>query len=260
MTHHARSTVRTFLTALVVGSVLFAGTAAAATTVTGGGAGDAGDLGGASAIDPGTVTAGETTGNHVLTFSVENVSRDGNTDRINVTVPNALAEAGLSVNGATVENASSGQGVGVTSSTSLVDGGDGDGVQDTVNLAVSPSGGGHVTLNVRIDVSTTAPAVESERQFGIEATVQDSDDSTAGPTEFATLTVTPGTDGDGSTDTGGEGTADTGTEMDGDDSTEMEDGGDDGDATTTAGNGPGFGAVGALAALVGSFFLARRRA
>ena len=281
-----RTNLRTFLTVLIVGSVLFAGTAAAATDISGGGAGDAGDLGGASAIDPGTVTEGNTTGNHVLTFSVENVSKDGNSDRIMVTVPNALAEAGLSANGATVENASSGQGVSISSSASLVDGPDGDGVQDTVSLAVSPSGGGAVTLNVQVDVSTTAPAVESEQQYGVTATVQDSDNSTAGPTEFATLTVSPSgmDDGETTTDSGSEETTDG---MDGDDgtdsgestdmgddgeSTEMDGGEDDGeatemdqgtnggDATTTSGNGPGFGVIGALAALVGTLFLARRRA
>jgi len=167
------------LTVLVAASFAFAGTALAAESIAGGGAGSQGDLGGDPAADPDTVVSGNTTANHLFIFNVQEVSRDGSTDSIRMRFPDEMAEAGLSVNNVVVENAGTGGGVSISSSPNLVDGPDGDGIADTVRTAVSPTGGGTVRLNVQVDITTEAP------------TVEDSAGTTAGPTQFATLTVVP---------------------------------------------------------------------
>ena len=179
------------LTVLVTASIAFAGTALAAESIAGGGAGSQGDLGGDPAADPDTVVSGNTTANHLFTFNVQEVSRDGSTDIIRMRFPDEMAEAGLSVNNVVVENAGTGGGVSISSSPNLVDGPDGDGIADTVRTAVSPTGGGTVRLNVQVDITTEAPTVETETDYTIRATVEDSAGTTAGPTQFATLTVVP---------------------------------------------------------------------
>jgi len=182
---------RSILVVLLTGCVVFAGTALAVTGIESGGSGGEGELGGVAPADPDTVVEENVTSSHLFTFTARDVSRDGNTDVIRVEFPNEWANESLALNGGTVENATSGAGVGISSSPELVDGPDNDTIQDTVRLAVAPDGSGTVDINVRIDITTTAPTVEQSTDYPILAQVDDSDGSTIAMTQFASVTVEP---------------------------------------------------------------------
>lgn len=274
-----RLSVQTVLIAVLACSTVFAGTALAVGQIDSGGAGSSGDLGGSQAADPDELTSDESVSNLRLTFTAEDISRDGSTDQMQVILPDEVAEADLSVNGAVVERVDDGGGVSISSSASLVDGPDGDGVQDTIRFAVSPTGGGSVDVNARVDVSITAPNVTERTEYPVRAQVTDSDGSSAGPTRFATLVVAPertprpttttmGTTTMGMTDTG------TATSATGGDTTTMpdtanDDSDDDGSADdgttavggddTTAGSGPGFTVGLTVLVALAVAVLARRR-
>jgi surface glycoprotein (TIGR04207 family) len=178
-----------FLATLMVvsvfgGTMAFAGTAAAANSVNAG-AGNSGSVVGNAAVDPASVTEGTTTDNHLITFTATDVSADGGTDTVNVTFDNAAA-SGLSVNGVTAETPGDNS-VSITSSPNLVDGPDGDGVDDTIQFAISPDDGGTVDVEFEVDVTTQAPQVNSDTTVDIDATISDSDGSSA--TNTFTLTV-----------------------------------------------------------------------
>jgi len=189
--------LRVLLVVLVVGSVVFAGSALGVNGLQGGGAGVSGTLGGSAAVSPGTVTGGETTDAHLFTFNADGISENGEDDLIRVIFPDEMAEAGLSINSVTVENVDTGEELSSVATPILVDGSDDDGVRDTVAFSVNPDTAadeepGEVHLNVRVNMTTTAPATDTQTDFGINGTVEDSDGTAVGPTEFATVTVEAG--------------------------------------------------------------------
>jgi surface glycoprotein (TIGR04207 family) len=182
-----------FLAALMVfsvmgGAIAFAGTAAAANSVNGG-VNSSGGVTGNAPVDPSSVTEGTTTNNHLIRFTATDISGDGNTDTVNVTFGDAAA-SGLSVNGVTAETPGDNS-VSVTSSPNIVDGPDADGVDDTVQFAVSPDTATDVEFEV--DVTTVAPQVSGDTDVDITAQVSDSDGSTAENTFTLTVVDTDAT-------------------------------------------------------------------
>jgi len=118
---------------------------------------------------PTGVTSGKTVSNQQVTVDLTGLSQDGDTDTHYVEFPNPLASS-LSVNSAESSVTS------VTSSPNVVDGSDGDGVQDTVRFATSGDGGGSVDTTLTVDVSVTYP---SPGTYHIDARTVDSDGDTA---------------------------------------------------------------------------------
>jgi PGF-CTERM protein len=106
--------------------------------------------------------------------------------------------------------------------------------------------------------TATATATPTPDDGGDDGT----DGGAATPTPTATATLTPDGGDDGNDDTdGSDGNSDDGSGADGAGSNDDGAAGssDEIDGTPTPGDGPGFGAVAALAALLGSALLARRR-
>lgn len=150
-----------------------------------GGAGVVGAADGVAegSVSPATVEAGATV-DHTATVVVENVSADGDEDVLYVAFPD---DADVSPNGVSVENADTGDTVGVSSSPELVDGPDGDGVADTVRFAVQPDGGGAVDLRVNVSASVGWPAAAGDAEYPLRLVANDSDGTSVGPTTFATV-------------------------------------------------------------------------
>lgn len=111
-------------------------------------------------LNPSDLSPGETVNNQKVTFTVEGLSGDGNTDTFQVRFANVLADS-LSVNSASTDKAS------VTSSPELVDGWDNDGVQDTVKFSVSPDGSDKIDLQGMVDVSVTYPDEAEEYPISV---------------------------------------------------------------------------------------------
>ncbi len=169
------------------GSIAFAGTAAAANTVTSG-AGNSGDIAGNTAIDPASVTEGSNIDNHIIRFTVTDVQTDGDSDTVNVTVANEIAQEGLSVNGVSAEFANNDNQVSISSSAELVDGPDGDGVDDTIQFGIQPDDGVR-DIEFQVDVTTNAPSVTSTTNYGISASFVDSGGDDIASTTFTQLEV-----------------------------------------------------------------------
>ena len=133
------------------------------------------------ADDPNPVTPGTTVDNQQITLTVSGVSADGNTDQFFVELPNELA-SGLSVSSASVNGSAS-----IAQSAELVDGYDGDGVDDTVRFQTDTDAGGTVPLNVTVDVSVDYP--DAETTYEIDARVEDSDGDAAQQSGFTAITA-----------------------------------------------------------------------
>jgi len=134
---------------------------------------------GNATVDPAALNGSTTVANQQVTVDVVNLSADGDTDTMSVEFPNALADS-LSANGVSVTNTS------VAQSPEVVDGFDGDSVQDTVRFQTDVDGGGAVNATVTVDVSVAYPA--TERDYPIDVRVADSTGHVA--TENGTAAVT----------------------------------------------------------------------
>ncbi|NHN40783.1 hypothetical protein G9C85_03920 [Halorubellus sp. JP-L1] len=177
-----RESYRTMFVVAMTMCVAFAGSAVAANAVTEDAAENVHD----GTVSPDAVE-GSTTVDHTASFHVDDVSKDGGTDRFYVEFPN---DANLSVNGATVTNRSDGSSVAISSSAEVVDGPDEDGVMDTVAFAVSPSGSGKsVDVNATVSVTVEWPAVDADRSMALHAAVEDSSLANVERTQFASVTV-----------------------------------------------------------------------
>ena len=145
----------------------------------------------AGSVSPGGVDEGETV-KHTVTYQVTNVSNDGNTDELFLEFPN---EVNASVNALSsfsgdVTNTETGASVSVSSSPTLVDGPDGDGVKETVRIAVQPSGQlESVDLTVSFRGYATWPTVDGDTTYPIDAAVIDSKYSDVGPSQVTSVTV-----------------------------------------------------------------------
>jgi PGF-pre-PGF domain-containing protein/PGF-CTERM protein len=125
---------------------------------------------------------------HQFTYTVENVSDDGDEDMFYVEFADAY-EGSMSPNGESAE--SNGTNVSDTSSIEVVDGPDDDGVQETLRVGYSPDIAGEtVDLNLSVDVDLSHPSVVSDTAYDVVVHVDDSDtggvdvDTTAAPYEY----------------------------------------------------------------------------
>jgi PGF-CTERM protein len=194
---------------------------------------------------------------HTLSIEADELSADGTDDTIYVQLPDAYA-GNASFSSVTVVNRSSGQDIPVSSSTSLVDGPDGDGNVETLRTGVSRSADYDTDdINATYQFTLSHPSVTETTSYDVTIIIEDSAGDTTETTVEDAITVTAG-----------EGGMDSGDGMDGDDGMDSMDGetddessGADGDGTeTTSGDGPGFTAVLAVLGLItGTALLARRR-
>ena len=136
--------------------------------------------------NPDTVPPGTTVDTQEITVELSGVSADGNTDTHYVEFPNDLA-SGLSVNSASVNGSAS-----IAQSAELVDGFDGDGVDDTVRFQTDIDGGGVVALTTTVDVSVDYP--DTEATYNIDARIEDSDSSTDTQSAVATIEAVQSSD------------------------------------------------------------------
>ncbi|MFB6187317.1 MAG: hypothetical protein ABEI86_10675, partial [Halobacteriaceae archaeon] len=126
-------------------------------------------------ISPSTPTENSMFSNATLSFTVDGISKDGDTDTFYITVPDALAtQSGFAVSSASATNATSGATISITSSVEIVDGPDADSVVDTITFAISPTGGGNVSVSVSVSFTLATPTVTNDTTYEFNATVQDS--------------------------------------------------------------------------------------
>jgi len=151
---------------VVGGTVAFAGTAAAAGNTQ------------FEFANPTSAQEGSTVDNQVLNFTTDFASADGNTDTIQVTFDNNDIQS-LSVNSASANTTS------VSSSAQVVDGPDGDGVQDTIEFGLSDPG---QNTAFQIDTAVTY-ATGTDGAADVNVTVIDSDGSTEEPRFTGVVTL-----------------------------------------------------------------------
>jgi len=152
---------------------------------------------------PTEVQPGTTVDNQNVSYTVTNLSQDGDTDVHYVEFPDALA-SGLSINSAD-SNATS-----ITSSANLVDGFDGDGTDDTVKFATSGDGGGGIDATLSTDISVTYPSTNDT--YAIDVRTVDSDGEVVTRTGVTSISASGESTDDGTTDDGND--ADGNTESD----------------------------------------------
>ncbi|MFB6298047.1 MAG: surface glycoprotein, partial [Salinirussus sp.] len=140
----------------------------------------------------------QTTRTHRVNFTVGNVdtaATSGGTDTFNVTLPDAY-EGDISINGATVEDGG-GTSITITSGPSVVDGPDGDGTVDTVQLSTNNSDGGTTDHQVSVSVNLTHPSVSSDQSQTVElqATENTGAARTSASTSFTVTAIDGNRDG-----------------------------------------------------------------
>ncbi|MFC7177009.1 surface glycoprotein [Halosegnis marinus] len=154
-----------FLTALMVvsvfgGTIAFAGSAAAATNAQAVSLSNTTMVGGSFAVDE------NTTVNHDLVFNVDNVSTDGGTDTIRVTIP---AGEYSSLQDVTVTNRSDNSNVAITGSAEVVNNG------RTLTFDISEDGSTQgIDIQVAVDFTANWPEVSSDTSGPLNVEVQDS--------------------------------------------------------------------------------------
>ena len=225
------------------------------------------------------VESGQTV-SHTLEYQADGVSADGATDTLYVQFPDAYA-GNLSFSTVSFVNRSSGATVSVSSSTSVVDGPDGDGVRETLRTGISNDAGYQTDdISATYEFSLTHPSVEETTSYDVTVIAQDSSTPSAETTatdaitvvasDSSTATATPTPVDDSTFDV----TTATATATETDDSmdstatatatpTESESMATDTatetpEPTETSGSGPGFGAFVAFVAVVATALLARR--
>ncbi|MCT9096660.1 hypothetical protein [Haloarchaeobius sp. HME9146] len=167
--------VAVFSVVLLVLSVVPAGGAAMAT---------ASNLHGGQ-ISPGTVDD-DTTVRHEVSYRVDDLSADGDTDVFYVRFPDGVALAPENVQ---VVNRETGETVAVSSSPTVVDGTDGDGVRDTIRFAVSPDGQGSVDVAVNLTTLVRWPDVQGDSDALVLGSVIDSSGSNVPPSRIGSVLV-----------------------------------------------------------------------
>jgi len=137
-----------------------------------------------------TVESG-TTVEHTLEFDADGVSADGSTDVVYVQFPDTYA-GNMSFSAATFQNRTTGKTVSISSSTSIVDGPDGDGVAETLRTGLSRDAD-YATdeLNGTYQFSLSHPTVAQQTSYDVTIVVNDSQTPTARTTVTDAITVTP---------------------------------------------------------------------
>jgi hypothetical protein len=190
--------------------------------------------------DPGTVNESAKV-KHTISYQVDNVSNDGSSDELFVTFPNAVnvSAGALSSFSGNVTNTETGASVSISSSPSIVDGPDGDGIKETIKIGVQPEGeAAAIDLTVNFTGYVTWPAVTGDTEYGIDGAVTDSKFADAGPVEVTSVLVqdtstNDDTDGGGNDTNDGSGSANLAVSID---STTAATAGDDVEVTTTVTN------------------------
>lgn len=118
---------------------------------------------------PSKVVPGETVTAQNFSVVIDNVTADGTEDTFYVELEDDVNITGI--NGASLNRSTD-----LTSGPSLVDGFDGDGVNDTVQFSANDSGGETRDLEVTINVSVEYPDEEGSHDIDFE--LEDSDDGT----------------------------------------------------------------------------------
>jgi len=151
-----------------------------------------------------TVDSGATV-SHTMTVEVDDLTADGNEDLVFVEFPDAYA-ANASFDTVQFVNRTSNETVPISSSTTVVDGPDDDGVQDTLRTGLS-----HDTdyayddvegtyqfdlTHPTLDIDVTDPSVDGQA-YDITVYANDSNGSTARNTAVDEITVEPADDGSG---------------------------------------------------------------
>jgi subtilisin family serine protease len=151
------------------------------------------DVAGAVAVPPdGTLSPAVSdelaTTDHTLTFDVTDVSADGNTDSVFVSLPATSGFEQGTISASVTE--ASGSGVAVTNSPNQnVDGVRG-GSNNRVKIDVSPDRStGTIDTTFQVNFSATHGAVESDRTGPVRVEARDSDDGDTATTDVASLTV-----------------------------------------------------------------------
>jgi hypothetical protein len=140
--------------------------------------------------EPGTVDAGAEVP-HTFGYRVDNLSNEGQSIRLYLAFPDDVADDRLSSFSGDVHDAETGAAVSVSSSPSIVDGPDGDGIQETVTIGVQPSGERATRdLQVNFTGTVTWPTPDRTRELPVEAAVvDDAGDDVTPPLEVAAATV-----------------------------------------------------------------------
>jgi len=141
--------------------------------------------------DPATVAPGETVQPHKFSYVVEDVSNDGSSDELYVTFPDEVPKENLSSYAGDVTDEGTGESVSVSSSMSIVDGPDGDGVQETLKIGVQPEGE-RATRDLVVNFTggqATWPEVDATTDYPMKASVIDSGGPNVDLVDVATVTV-----------------------------------------------------------------------
>lgn len=129
---------------------------------------------------------------HTFKYTVDNVSNDGSSDLLYLTFPDRINQStnDLSSFSGNVTNANTGESVSISSSPSIVDGPDGDGVKDTVQIGIQPEGERKsIDVVVRFTGYVTWPNVSTTTDLPVKAAVTDSKYADVPPTTFTAVTV-----------------------------------------------------------------------
>jgi len=139
--------------------------------------------------DPDSIQA-DRQAQHAFTYTVSQVSNDGSSVKLFLVFPDHIDDDRLSSFSGQAEDADTGDPVSIASSVSIVDGPDGDGVQETVTVGVQPSGDAdRLDLRVTFTGDVTWPQVAQTVRMPLEAAVHDETARDLEGTEFATVTV-----------------------------------------------------------------------
>ena len=144
----------------------------------------------------------------------------------------------------------------VSSSTNIVDGPDGDGVRETLRTKVSHDADYQTDdIKATYEFGLSHPSLMETTQYDVSIEIVDSETGNASTTVEDAITVQAGSMDSPTTDDGEmEDTETDDNSMDGETSDTAEESSDSG-----SGSGPGFGAVAAVLAVIGSVALLTRR-
>jgi hypothetical protein len=138
----------------------------------------------AGSLTPSTVSDNQTV-THTLTFSVDAMSNDGNSDTFTVTLPSSVEIS--NVNGATITDAN-GDEIAISSGPSVTDAN--GGTNNALTFGIQPDSAFDTsTVSVEANVDVAFPDVSSETTGDVNVTVADSTAGTTGPTTVATVTI-----------------------------------------------------------------------
>ena len=130
---------------------------------------------------PPTVAEDQNVNNQVVNFTVDALTDDGTPDTVTFTIPDRFADNNFDVNSA-VTNASGG-----ASNVTIVDGPDGDGVDDTIQYDVDGNSSATATT-LGVNFNFTAPDVDSDTNLPVRFTLDDSSGDNVDITE-GTVTI-----------------------------------------------------------------------